>query len=77
MFALIPLTLVIHQATPKPIVLGPDDKAAFAAAPVGFDKPIPTVPHGELAEVEYDSKSVGVKRKMMVYTPPGYSVGTR
>ena len=77
MIALIPFSIFMTQVAPKPIVLGPDDKAAFAAAPAGFDKPDPAVPHGEVAEVEYDSKSVGVKRKMMVYTPPGYSVGTR
>lgn len=30
------------------------------------------VPHGELVMVEYDSKTVGSKRKMRVYTPRGY-----
>src|SRR5204863_9838095 len=28
---------------------------------------------GKLEKVNYDSKSVGVKRWMEVYTPPGYS----
>jgi enterochelin esterase-like enzyme len=57
----------------QPIVLGPDDKAAFPAAPKGFDKPRENVAHGKLEMVEYDSKTVGTRRKMRVYTPPGYS----
>ena len=35
------------------------------------------VPHGKLEIVEYDSKTVGTKRKMQVYTPPGYSKDTK
>jgi enterochelin esterase-like enzyme len=61
------------QQPPRPIVLGPDDKAAFPAAPAGFDQPREGIPHGQIATVEYDSKSVGTKRKLLVYTPPGYS----
>jgi enterochelin esterase family protein len=30
------------------------------------------VPHGELRAVWYDSKTLGVQRRMHVYTPPGY-----
>jgi enterochelin esterase-like enzyme len=56
-----------------PIVLGPDDKPAFPAPPEGFDKPRDGVAKGELKRVDYDSKTVGVKRWMQVYTPPGYS----
>ena len=56
-----------------PIVLGPDDKPAFPAPPEGFDKPRDGVAKGKLERVDYDSKTVGVKRWMMVYTPPGYS----
>ena len=77
MLTLIPITLMMNQAAPKPIVLGPDDMPAFASAPAGFDQPNAAIPHGEVTEVEYDSKSVGVKRKMMVYTPPGYSTAAR
>jgi len=61
------------QQAPRPITLGPEDKAAFAAAPDGFDRPRDSVPHGRVEEVEYDSKSVGVKRKVVIYTPPGFS----
>ena len=56
-----------------PITLGPDDKAAFPNPPEGFDKPREGIEHGKLEMVEYDSKSVGNKRKALVYTPPGYS----
>ena len=56
-----------------PIELGPDDKPAFADPPAGFNARRENVPHGELTMVEYDSKTVGTRRKMLVYTPPGYS----
>ena len=61
----------------RPIVLGPDDKAAFPAAPEGFDKPREAIPHGIIETVEYDSKSVKSKRKLLIYTPPGYSKDKR
>jgi enterochelin esterase-like enzyme len=60
-----------------PIELGPDDKAAFADPPAGFNAKRDDVPHGELTMVEYDSKTVGTRRKMLVYTPPGYSTGRK
>jgi enterochelin esterase-like enzyme len=56
-----------------PIVLGPDDKAVFPDAPVGFDVPREGIAHGSLEMIEYDSKTVGTRRKMQVYTPPNYS----
>jgi enterochelin esterase-like enzyme len=60
-----------------PIVLGPDDKPAFPAAPEGFDKKREGVGYGRIETVEYDSKTVGAKRKMVVYTPAGYSKDTK
>jgi enterochelin esterase-like enzyme len=56
-----------------PIELGPDDKPAFPDPPAGFNVRRDNVPHGELTAVEYDSKSLGTRRRMRVYTPPGYS----
>jgi enterochelin esterase-like enzyme len=47
--------------------------APLAAAPKGFDTRRDGVERGKVETVEYDSKSVGSKRKMVVYTPPGYS----
>ena len=60
-----------------PITLGPDDKAAFPPVPEGFDKARDGIAHGKIEMVEYDSKSVGNKRKALVYTPPGYSSDTK
>ena len=56
-----------------PIELGPDDKAAFPTPPEGFDQARDGLDRGKVETVEYDSKSVGNKRKAIVYTPPGYS----
>lgn len=56
-----------------PIELKPDDKPAFPEVPQGFDMQGDGVAQGKLERVEYDSKSVGTKRKALVYTPPGYS----
>src|SRR6185503_8064012 len=56
-----------------PIELKPDDKPAFPNPPDGFDKERESIAHGKLEMVDYDSKSVGNKRKALVYTPPGYS----
>ncbi len=60
-----------------PIELGPDDKPAFPDPPAGFNARRENVAHGELTMVEYDSKTVGTRRKMLVYTPPGYSTDRR
>ena len=56
-----------------PIELKPDDKPAFPDAPEGFDKSREGIERGKLERVDYESKTVGVKRWMQVYTPPGYS----
>ncbi len=42
-------------------------------APKGFDVKRDGIEHGKLEAIEYDSTTVGVKRKAQVYTPPGYS----
>jgi enterochelin esterase-like enzyme len=60
-----------------PIELKPDDKPAFPNAPEGYDKAREGIAKGKLEMVEYDSKSVGNKRKALVYTPPGYSADTK
>lgn len=61
----------------RPVVLGPDDKAAFPPAPEGFDKVRENIPHGKIGTVEYQSKTVGATRKMMIYTPPGFSANKK
>jgi enterochelin esterase-like enzyme len=55
------------------IVLGPDDKQSFDDPPADIAVKRSGIPHGKLETVEYDSKTVGAKRKMQVYTPPGYT----
>ncbi len=55
------------------ITLGPDDKPAFPEPPAGFNRLRDNIPHGELKVVQYDSKSLGTRRQVRVYTPPGYS----
>jgi enterochelin esterase-like enzyme len=55
------------------ITLGPDDKPAFDDPPAGFNMVRNNIPHGKLEMIQYDSKTVGTRRNMNVYTPPGYS----
>lgn len=55
------------------IELRPDDKPAFDEPPPDLNKKRGDIPHGKIEMVEYDSKTVGTRRKMLVYTPPGYS----
>ena len=45
----------------------------FPAPPADYDKKRDGIDRGKLETVEYDSTTVGVKRKTRVYTPPGYS----
>lgn len=42
-------------------------------APPGFDVVQPNIAHGKIDTITYDSKTVGTKRRALVYTPPGYS----
>src|SRR5690348_11980232 len=48
-----------------------DDPKADAAK--GFDVRRAGIAHGKVETVEYDSKTVGIKRRMLIYTPTGYS----
>jgi len=56
-----------------PIELGPDDKPVFDDHPAGFNVRRDNIPHGELTTVQYDSKALGTRRRMIIYTPNGYS----
>ncbi len=57
----------------REIVLGLDDKQMFPDPPAGYAERRDNIPHGQLEMIAYDSKTVGARRKMQVYTPPGYS----
>ncbi len=56
-----------------PIELGPEDNQTFPDPPEGIADKRDGIPHGNLEMIEYESTTVGVTRKMNVYTPPGYS----
>jgi enterochelin esterase-like enzyme len=43
-------------------------------APLGFDSLRDYISHGRIDSVNYESKTVGTKRKAVIYTPPGYSI---
>ena len=60
-----------------PIVLGPDDKPVAPPAPAGFDVHRSDIQHGTLALVEYESRTVGTRRKTYIYTPAGYTSETK
>lgn len=50
-----------------------DKEKTLTSAPAIFDAKRDGIDHGKLEAVEYDSTTVGVKRKAQVYTPPDYS----
>jgi len=45
--------------------------------PEGFDAMRSSISHGHIDTITYDSKTVGNKRKAVVYLPPGYSDKTK
>ena len=45
----------------------------YPAPPEGFNVARENIPHGEVKVVEYDSKTLGLRRMLRVYTPPGYT----
>lgn len=65
------------RAAWSPIVLKADDKPAFPDPAPGWDVRREGIPHGKLEMITYDSKTVGTRRRMNVYTPPGYTGSAR
>ena len=49
------------------------EEGKFAAPPAGFDVRREGIDRGKLALIEYESATVGMKRKARVYTAPGCS----
>lgn len=41
--------------------------------PTGFDAPRTGINHGKIDTITYKSKTVGVNRRAIIYTPPGFS----
>jgi enterochelin esterase-like enzyme len=50
-----------------------DSPSELPAPPKGFDARREKAERGKVETVEYESKAVGARRKMLVYTPPGFS----
>jgi len=60
-----------------PIVLNPDDVAAFPEPTDAIVAVRDGIARGRLEMIEYDSKTVGTRRKMYVYTAPGYTTARK
>ena len=74
LWALTTLVCLTASAAAQPGDGKKDEKGeTLQAPPRGFDARREGIDRGELATVEYDSTTVGVKRKAQVYTPPAYS----
>lgn len=56
-----------------PIELGPDDRQVYPDPDDSIVAKRDGIAHGKLEMIEYESNTVGTKRKANVYTPPGYS----
>lgn len=63
------LSALLFLAVPA----GAEAPKTLPPAPKGFDAKREGVERGKIETIEYASKSLGFKRKMVVYTPPGYS----
>src|SRR6478609_6654737 len=58
--------------------MGPvENLAAYPVPPEGFNVARENIPHGEVRLVEYDSRTLGIRRPLRVYTPPGYSTSRK
>jgi enterochelin esterase-like enzyme len=58
--------------------MGPvENLTAYPVPPEGFNIARENIPHGEVKLVEYDSKTLGIRRPLRVYTPPGFSTAAR
>jgi len=57
------------------LLIGPSvfSQDIIKPASVGFDTLRPAIAHGKLDSISYASKTVGTTRKVLIYTPPGFS----
>jgi enterochelin esterase-like enzyme len=51
----------------------PEGLDLYPEPPAGYNVERADIPHGQVEIVEYDSKTLGLRRMLRVYTPPGYS----
>ena len=68
-----PAEPTIPPAPDQAARIGPDDKPAYGEPPPGFNAERDGTSRGKLEMIEYDSKTVGTRRRMQVYTPPDYT----
>jgi enterochelin esterase-like enzyme len=64
-------------AQDNPATKKPAQAQAPAASSGRFDARRDNIERGRVEKVEYESKTVGARRKLNVYTPPGYSKDQR
>src|SRR5438093_11354639 len=68
------LTLIACAILACPTQAQPDaTPQKFPDPPKGFDTSRAGIDRGDQRTVEYDSTTVGITRKAMVYTPPNYT----
>ena len=60
-----------------PPQLGPDDKPYYSPAPASAFTARANIPKGKMETVTYHSTHVGTDRRLVIYTPPGYSKQTQ
>jgi enterochelin esterase-like enzyme len=59
-----------NKAAPVAVKVEPTTLPSLA--PTGYNRATPEAPKGKLETISYPSKTVGVNRPAVVYTPPGY-----
>ena len=71
--ALVQMTVGIMPAGQAAVPIAADATLALPNhAPADFIQVRPDIPKGKLETITYNSKSIGVDRKAVVYTPPNY-----
>jgi enterochelin esterase-like enzyme len=66
----------MQLSSPTPIA-ETENLDVYPPPPEGFNVARDSIAHGEVKIVEYDSKTLGLRRMLRVYTPPGYSSGRK
>jgi enterochelin esterase-like enzyme len=58
--------------------MGPvENLADYPVPPEGFNVARDGIPHGEVRLLEYESRTLGIRRPLRVYTPAGYSTARK
>jgi GH35 family endo-1,4-beta-xylanase/enterochelin esterase-like enzyme len=68
-----PAYAAVVDAASRPKTSAADPPAELPVPPKDFATRREGIARGKVETVEYDSKAAGAKRKMLVYTPPGFS----